>query len=715
MLERPIDVKPKTTNGFSALNAKTHLDIMASETHFMGTAANRKVKNYIRSEFDKLNIPTELFIGTTHLDNQRSYKRIGQTENIIATIKGENSEKAVVLCAHYDSVAEGPGAADDVHAVACMLEIARLLQIQKFKNDIIFLITDGEENGLFGARAYSETKDLSNIGLILNYEARGNSGPSISFEWSDENGYLVRQLKKVAHRPVASSMSYEVYKLLPNDTDYSNFKPKGIPGINHAFIDGFTYYHNPDDTPKTISLKSVQHTGENMFLMTKHFADLDLTNLKAPNASFFNLLGQLIVYPSSADIYLIALALILLLILVVLRIKNKTIKSGNLIGGILYIFIMLLVSLAIAYLIGYLVLKFYPNYNVFYSGQYYNHTWYLGVTAGSTILVFWSMITLIKNKIDQSTLGLSAIIFISLLIPITLYFTPTGVYIILIPLLCLTLSLLLRDFFKSSNKKELRSFCSLLFNIAPIALWVPITHSIFLAFSLMVLPAPAFTIFLLCLSLLISCPNFYQNKLIGILGGIIFLGCFVIAHLKSKPTEKHPLPSRLNYVYKADTDQAFIATENSTLNIGNQEKLQGAQEIQLVESRPYTSLAVSTEIKPHIPISRIENDTTNNLLKVVRPEESYHTRLIIPNSENISKLFINYYELDFKGQGSSQTIDIYGMTQDTMRISVLKIDETIKDEFILSNRYQSLPFEDKVPKGVRRADPYSDIMQNVSI
>ena len=68
-LTQPISVRPADENGFSAANAMKHINVMASEIHPMGTAENRKVKNYILDEFAKLNIPTELFIG--HAKHQR--------------------------------------------------------------------------------------------------------------------------------------------------------------------------------------------------------------------------------------------------------------------------------------------------------------------------------------------------------------------------------------------------------------------------------------------------------------------------------------------------------------------------------------------------------------------------------------------------------------------------------------------------------------------
>lgn len=51
---------------------------------------------------------------------------------------------SVVLAAHYDSVAAGPGASDDGAAIAAMLETVRALRgDDQLRNDLVLLITDG--------------------------------------------------------------------------------------------------------------------------------------------------------------------------------------------------------------------------------------------------------------------------------------------------------------------------------------------------------------------------------------------------------------------------------------------------------------------------------------------------------------------------------------------------------------------------------------------
>jgi Zn-dependent M28 family amino/carboxypeptidase len=78
-------------------------------------------------------------------------------------------------------VAAGPGAADDAAGVAAVLETVRALtQGSPLRNDVVVLLTDGEEDGLFGARAFARDDPLrGRPAVVLNLEARGVSGPSM--------------------------------------------------------------------------------------------------------------------------------------------------------------------------------------------------------------------------------------------------------------------------------------------------------------------------------------------------------------------------------------------------------------------------------------------------------------------------------------------------------------------------------------------------------
>ncbi|WP_440064670.1 M28 family peptidase [Streptosporangium sp. OZ121] len=92
-------------------------------------------------------------------------------DNIVATLPGRDPTGTVMVAAHYDSAAMGPGASDDGAAVAAMLETVRALRAQEdqegrggggnLRNDLVFLMTDGEEDGVLGAEAFVREHPLA--------------------------------------------------------------------------------------------------------------------------------------------------------------------------------------------------------------------------------------------------------------------------------------------------------------------------------------------------------------------------------------------------------------------------------------------------------------------------------------------------------------------------------------------------------------------------
>ena len=205
----------------------------------------------------------------------------------------------MVLMAHYDSVSSAPGAGDDASGVASILEIVRALKHgPPIQRDIIVLFTDGEEPGLLGAEAFAHAHPwMKDAGLILNFEARGNRGPSLLFETSQNNQPLIHFVARVAPYPIGSSLFYELYKILPNDTDFTVFRPAGIPGLNFAFGEGLEAYHSPLDTPDHLSLASLQHHGSYGLALTRHFGQLDLKALRNSQGDdvFFDWFGSRLV------------------------------------------------------------------------------------------------------------------------------------------------------------------------------------------------------------------------------------------------------------------------------------------------------------------------------------------------------------------------------------------------------------------------------------
>jgi hypothetical protein len=712
-MESPTQPVPIEGNEFSALSATTHIDAMASQIHFMGTKENRIVRDYILNKFEKLGIETEIFTGFSENKWGSSYTRIAKTENIIATIKGQSSDKCVLIAGHYDSVLSSPGAADDVHAVACMLEVAKLLKQEKHLHDIVFLITDGEEMGLFGAKAFVETKDLSNIGVVLNYEARGNSGPNISFEWSEGNAWLVHQLRKAGKRPIASSLSFEIYKRLPNDTDFTHFKNAGLTGINNAFIDGFPYYHNPDDRPENINLSSVQHTGENMRRMAKHFANTDLSNTRTYNASFFNFLSFLVIYPSKYDLALLILVCLFSLVAIYYNIRKLKLSLKSMLVGLLCLLGGIIFSAGLATLLGMLTLKIYTHYNVFYSGQYYNHKWYLLATIGLTLIVLYYFVSLFIKKFDVNALKANALIILTSL-SVALYFMmPTASYFMMIPTLALGIKYYLDA--KYSGENKIINTSSLILSVFPLAIWAPLVLNLFLAFSLKLLAGPAMITCLLLMAVLICFQDIWIDNKLKNLGLILLMLGMLGGHFSSKPSEKYPLPSSLFYVHNVDTQKSYWATNDDKANIGNKDFLENAKFEKMYVPNPVELLTNQTETNSHIKIPIIKNDSSLLTRKTIfNFDEVFISRIYCEDASNIQSLKFNGYEAistsDMKG---AKLFDLFGMSQDSLEIDLIKKDSSKIQLLGISSKMFSIPSDKTIPENVRLTDNYTAIIQTV--
>ena len=85
------------------------------------------------------------------------------------------------------------------------------------------------------ARAHPWAQD---VGVVLNLDTRGNAGPSYMFETSQGNGWLIRQYAQAVPRPLAASLSMDIYRIMPNDTDLTIYKQAGMAGLNFAVTGG---------------------------------------------------------------------------------------------------------------------------------------------------------------------------------------------------------------------------------------------------------------------------------------------------------------------------------------------------------------------------------------------------------------------------------------------------------------------------------------------
>jgi acetylornithine deacetylase/succinyl-diaminopimelate desuccinylase-like protein len=143
---------------YSAGRAFRHVVALSVELRPIGTAAHARAREYILSELRALGLVPQVQ-ATLVFDPQSAVyparSSAANIQNIVARLPGAGDGQAILLMAHYDSVATAPGARDDAAGVATLLETARaLLAGPALQNDVVVLFTDAEEVGLLGALGF---------------------------------------------------------------------------------------------------------------------------------------------------------------------------------------------------------------------------------------------------------------------------------------------------------------------------------------------------------------------------------------------------------------------------------------------------------------------------------------------------------------------------------------------------------------------------------
>ena len=218
-----------------------------------------------------------------------------RVRNVIATL-GPADGRHLLLSAHYDSSVAGPGAADAGIGVATLLEVASRLDEARLARPVTFLFNEGEEMGLIGARAFLDRDPIAGrVDTALNVEARGVEGPAIMFETSRPNESAIQLYRETARRPVANSLTTDLYGLIPNSTDVAVYADRPWTILNFAIIGNETRYHSAGDDLAALDRRSLQHIGDQVLALTRAVAATRATEREGGTILYTDLAGRVLV------------------------------------------------------------------------------------------------------------------------------------------------------------------------------------------------------------------------------------------------------------------------------------------------------------------------------------------------------------------------------------------------------------------------------------
>ena len=572
LADRPPVPAPATAPAdiFSAARASQYVQDINQTPHPMGSAAHVQVRDYLLAQLRALGLEPEQ---QTDTGIQIGGNGAGSVTNIMARIPGTHapdtaSGQAVLLMSHYDSPPTTPGANNDGANLGGILETIRALKAAPpLQNDVIIFISDGEEFGSFGSQIFIDKHPWAqDVGVVLNFDTRGTAGASLLYETSAGNGWMIREYARAVSRPFGNSLAYEVYRRLPFDTDFTVFKRADYAGFNFAYIDGYPYYHSPLDTVARLNQASLQSHGEQMLALTRHFGNLDLSQTKADNAIYFDVLQRFLVHYSGGLMWPLTIALLLGFAGICFwGVRREQMAWKGILSGLGGFAISLVAGAALVTLIWQLVNLLHRDYAFLLLDTYNNLVYRFAFMALSVaVSAFIYNRLFVRQELLNLMAGAGGLLLILLLV--TGVLAPGATYLWTWPLFFLLLSLvyLLRARQEKPAHAGVKDAVVLsLLSLPAILILMPTAWLVSVALGVRYAGGMAF--FMLALpGLLLPQMRWVAglNRWLLPAGGLLVAGIFlIIGSATSGFDPQHPQPDNLIYVLDADTGQAAWITQ----------------------------------------------------------------------------------------------------------------------------------------------------------
>ena len=555
---------------FSSGRAMSHLVRIASEAHPPGSPAHADVREYLLAQLRALGHEPTVQTATSTPPGEL-FTRAATVRNILARIPGSQpGGRAVLVTAHYDSREIALGAADDASGVVAILESVRALGTgPPLRNDLIVLITDAEELGLLGAEAFvAEHPWMSDVALVVSIEMRGGGGPSMMFETGAENGWVIDAMRRANPRPAANSIAFEIYRHMPNDTDFTPFKEAGRQGLNFAGIARAHVYHQVYDSPENLDEGTLQHHGSQVLAMLREFGNADLSEVNAPDRSYLSLPVVGLLTYGTLWIWVLGIAAVLLwgVALVVVRF------GGGRIGGFAAGFAASVVQLGGVAVTAHFLFVWrrgaHPEFGALHAGAFHSEGWYVLAIVAVAFALATASLGLLRRWFSTGDLAVGALLVPVVVAAVTTIAFPMAAVNFQLPALAGCIGALAVTRVAPDARLGLLRWLGVLLAALPVlAVLTPLSEAVWLVMGLGPAPAAAPAVaaliglvFLQIIPLLDTLrePNGWWAPVAGLVLAGVFLA---VGMSTANPSPDRPAPSTLVYLQDRETGTAYWGTD----------------------------------------------------------------------------------------------------------------------------------------------------------
>ncbi|MEZ4415433.1 MAG: M20/M25/M40 family metallo-hydrolase [Gemmatimonadota bacterium] len=550
---------------FSSERAFQHLERIARAAHPPGSPEHAAVREYLVTTLRGMGLDPEVQT-TTEVIGRGSQARAATVRNIVARMPGTGAPGAVLATAHYDGREVSHGAGDDGTGVVALLEAVRALRTgPPLAHDVILLITDAEELGLIGARAFvNQHPWMQDVAVALSFEMRGGGGPAMMFETGIDNGWIVEQYRAASPAPATNSLSFEVYKRLPNDTDFTPFREAGTQGLNFAAIGRAHLYHQEYDRPENLSHATLQHHGVQALALLRHLGNADLSALDAPDRVHFSLpfVGVLTYAPVWS--WVLSAALLLLFVTLGLLGQRAGLRMGGVALGTLLSVLAVMGSAAIGWALLQWLPRFHPEAGHLHGSMFHSEGPYV-LALALAVTGFTLVLTAVGRRLASvGELALGASILPMLSAVALGVVAPMGAMNLQWPALAMLLAAAVAlRVGRGVRPGWVRWILWLALSVPVLAFGVPLVELLWLAMSFGLAAALGGLIALFALMLwplldLAREPNGWWSTTVAIVAAAVLIG---VGLARARPSPDRPLPSTLLYVMDRGDGSAVWAMD----------------------------------------------------------------------------------------------------------------------------------------------------------
>jgi hypothetical protein len=563
--------KAPTAAGFSAARAQAHVQALAVAPRSIASPGNRQARDYLLAQLRGIGLAPEVqtaMVRTASGDLTANVRvTLAEVHNVIVRkpgmVAGHGSRPAVLAVAHYDSGSASLGAADGAASSAALLETLRVLQAgPPLDNDLLVVFTDGDAGQALGTRGFVESHPWARRARVaLRFDKLGNRGALQLIGADHADAFTVGAWSALAPHPQGSSFMGELYARLPQHAGASLLAGAG-PAVLHFATTAGPLGGGAWDVPERLDSASLQHEGDTMLALLRHFGAAPLPTPGARGQVFFALPGLGMLHYSYAMAWPLSLLACALCVAVCRSaIRRQGVDSTDIVHGAFGFFLMLLLATAAAWVCREFLPGLAPRYHAGLlaegPGLAAGVRWQLLAFTLLPVTVFIALQRVLQTRIGVRAVLLGTMCMLTLALLGASWFVPGASYVLAWPLLAAQAAWLVLAGRRAQAWTAARRRAVLLLAALPAALLiVPAARDSLLHLSPAWLVLPS--VLACCLPAL--CGPLLAEVGMRLVVRPLLLGvfiCMVLAHRGSPTPPALPSPNQLVYFKDTPSWQAF--------------------------------------------------------------------------------------------------------------------------------------------------------------